>query len=104
MLFRSTPVYKEFYIRFVKTNVNGQVEYLQNPSDGGVWFLCQHHVPHKGEENVFASELLAIGNEEYCAQLKTSTITFSGLPADFEVVTAERQNANLLLKCHKSNC
>ena len=97
------PLYKEFCVRIKSLSANGSFEFLKNPNDGSEWFICQSYIPHQGHKNTFASELIAIGNDVYCVRLEGHRGLSGGLPVDYNIIEANRQNAKMLLLCHPGN-
>lgn len=100
-----TPIYKEFYIRIKREYADGSHTFLQNPVDGSNWFLVQAGMYGGKMKNIFASELLTISESSFYIKLnKGIAELYSSAESDVNIIKANRQNANLLLKCIPTNC
>lgn len=95
-----TAKYKEFYIRIKRLYGNGVSEYIQNPVDGSQWFLVKIN-----DTNAWASELIKVSDSfEYTFVIEHGEAkVYSNDRTDFEIVKANRQNANLMLACSPTN-
>ena len=99
-----TPKYKEFYIRIRRVYSEETSSFVQNPVDGGEWFLVKTGLYGRDMENAFASQLLMISEDKFYFKLHDGVAEiYSGNESDFNIVPADRQNANLLLKCVPTN-
>lgn len=100
-----TPIYQEFYVRIKREFADGSYTYLYNPVDGTEWFLAQAAKYGGTFQNIYASELLTISESSYYIKFnKGIAELYSSATSDFNIVKANRQNANLLLKCIPTNC
>lgn len=99
-----TPKYKEFMIRVRRVYDDGSYIYLYNRKDGSEWFLAQAGMYGGEKKNCYASLLYTISEGGYYISLadKIATI-YSSIQSDFNIVDANRQNANCLLACFPSN-
>lgn len=99
-----TPKYREFYIRVKRMYDTESFTYMQNPTDGTEWFLVKSGINGGELSNVFASQLITIHNDSYFIKLIGGVARlFSGEISDFNIVKANRQNANMMLKCIPTN-
>lgn len=99
-----TPKYNEFYIRIKRMYDAESFTYLQNPTDGSEWFLVKSAINGGVLSNVFASQLILIHHNSYFIKLNGGFAQlFSGEVSDVNIVKANRQNANMLLKCMPTN-
>lgn len=95
-----TPIYKEFMIRVRRVYEDGSFVYLTNDVDGSQWFLVKSGLYGGGMKNVFASTLPAISESSFFVNLKDGIAElYSSSQSDFNIVKANRQNANCLLAC-----
>lgn len=99
-----TPIYQEFYIRVKREYADGSYTYIHNPVNGSEWFIAQV-AKHGGEfANIYASELFTISESSFFIKLNKDVAEFySSAKSDVNIINANRQNANLLLKCVPSN-
>ena len=94
-----TPIFKEVFIR-IKRNES----FLQNPTDGGEWFRVQTCLYGGEIRNVYASQLGLISENRFYLRLeKDIAYLYSGDKSDMNIIPANRQNSNLLLKCIPTN-
>lgn len=99
-----TPKYKEFMIRVRRVYDDGSYIYLYNRKDGSEWFLAQAGMYGGEKKNCYASLLYAISEGTYYISLKDEIATiYSSIQSDFNIVDANRQNANCLLACFPSS-
>lgn len=99
-----TPKYKEFMIRVRRVFDDGSYIYLYNRKDGSEWFLAQTGMYGGEKKNCYASLLYTISEGTYYISLKDEIATiYSSIQSDFNIVDANRQNANCLLACFPSN-
>lgn len=99
-----TPKYKEFMIRVRRVFDDGSFMYIQNRRDGSEWFLAQVGMYGSDKKNCYASLLYTISEGTYYISLKDEIATiYSSIQSDFNIVDANRQNANCLLACFPSN-
>lgn len=99
-----TPKYKEFMIRVRRVYDDGSYIYLYNRKDGSEWFLAQAGIYGGEKKNCYASMLYTISEGSYFISLTDETATiYSSIQSDFNIVDANRQNANCLLACFPSN-
>ncbi len=98
------PVYKEFYIRIKRMYENGAFTYLQNPVDGSTWFLVQVGKYGSQLRNAYASELITISEDSFYFKFNKGIVElYSSAESDLNIIKANRQNANMLLKCIPTN-
>ncbi|MDR1091339.1 MAG: hypothetical protein LBL79_09710 [Prevotella sp.] len=99
-----TPEYKEFYIRIRRVFNDEISSFVQNPVDGSEWFLAKAGLYGSEMKNVYASRLLLISEDRFFIRLnKGFAAVYSGNESDVNIIPAQRQNANLLLKCLPTN-
>jgi hypothetical protein len=99
-----TPRYKEFCIRIKRTLDGDRARYLTNPTDGSPWFVVQAGLYGHPPVNIRASQLPLIADDAYYRRLSGGIARlFSALSVDLRIIDANRQNANLLLKCVPGN-
>lgn len=99
-----TPKYKEFYIRIKRIFGNGIESFIQNPVDGSEWFLVRSGLYGGAMKNAYASQLLMISEDRFYLKLNRNYADlYSGNESDVNIVSANRQNTNLLLKCLPTN-
>lgn len=99
-----TPKYKEFMIRVRRVFDDGSYIYLYNRKDGSEWFLAQTGMYGGEKKNCYASLLYTISEGAYFISLTDEIATiYSSVQSDFNIVDANRQNANCLLACFPSN-
>lgn len=99
-----TPKYKEFMVRVRRMFDDGSYVYLYNRKDGSEWFLAQAGMYGSEKKNCYASLLYTISEGTYYISLTDEIATiYSSIQSDFNIVDANRQNANCLLACFPSN-
>lgn len=99
-----TPKYKEFMVRVRRVFDDGSFMYIQNRRDGSEWFLAKVGMYGGESENCYVSLLYTISEGTYFISLKDEVATiYSGIQSDFNIVDANRQNANCMLACFPSN-
>lgn len=99
-----TPKYKEFYIRVKRVFGNGVESFVQNPVDGSEWFLARVGLYGQKKTNAYASQLLKLSEDRFFIKLNAGFADlYSGNESDVNIIAANRQNANLLLKCLPTN-
>lgn len=99
-----TPKYKEFMVRVRRVFDDGSFMYIQNRRDGSEWFSAQVGMYGSDKKNCYASLLYTISEGTYYISLKDEIATiYSSIQSDFNIVDANRQNANCLLACFPSN-
>lgn len=99
-----TPKYNEFYIRIKRTFGENSFLYVTNPVDGTEWFLAKSGLYGKEMKNVYASQLLTISESSFYIRLnKGIAEIYSSANSDVNIIKANRQNSNLLLKCIPTN-
>ena len=99
-----TPKYKEFYIRIRRVFNEDMSSFIQNPVNGSEWFLVKAGLYGGEMKNVYASQLLLISENLFYIKLnKGYANIYSGNESDVDIIPAQRQNANLLLKCLPTN-
>lgn len=99
-----TPIYKEIKLRIKREYTQENVQYLRNPKDGSEWFLVQCRLYGNEATNIFASQLMSVSEDRFYLNFIGGTILlYSGHEQDLNVVKANTQNKNLLLKCVPGN-
>lgn len=95
-----TPIYKEFKIRVRRVNEDGSFVYVTNDVDGSDWFVVKSGLYGRELTNVFASTLPTISEESFYIRLNDGVAElYSSAQSDFNIIKANRQNANCLLAC-----
>lgn len=99
-----TPIYKEIKLRIKRKYTEENVQYLRNPIDGSEWFLVQCSLYGSEATNIFASQLMSVSEDRFYISFTGNIILlYSGQEHDLNVVKANSQNKNLLLKCVPGN-
>lgn len=99
-----TPKYKEFMVRIRRIYDNGSFEYIKNLDDGTEWFLVKVGMYGKELKNAFASMLITISESFFFGKIGSNCLElYSFKQSDFNIIAADRQNANLMLACNPSN-
>lgn len=99
-----TAKYKEFYIRVRRQLSENSFSYVQNPIDGSNWFLAQVGIYGKAASNAYASKLALISENSLYVKLNGgNAILYSASQSDLNIIYADGQNKNLLLKCNPTN-
>lgn len=95
-----TPVYQEFMVRIRRVNEDGDFVYIQNDTNGSIWFLVQSPLYGGELKNVFVSTLPTISEDNFFILIRNGIAQlYSASQSDFNIVKAGRQNANCLLAC-----
>ena len=100
-----TPQYNEFMVRIRRVYENGAYTYVTNLDDGSVWFTVKAGL-YGGDnlKNIFASQLLSISENSFYGRIGDNCLElYSSSQSDFNIVAADRQNANCMLACNPSN-
>lgn len=99
-----TPINKEIKLRFKQMLGASSYSYLQNPVDGSDWFVLQAGLYGRSMQNVFAPQLITISEESFYLRFNSSVVeVYSGEELDFNIIAANIQNRNMLLKCVPTN-
>lgn len=99
-----TPKYKEFMVRIRRVHDSGAFTYIRNLDDGSEWFLVKTGLYGGKKTNAYASCLIEISDSSYYGRIGDNCLElYSSSQSDFNVVNADRQNANCLLACNPSN-
>lgn len=100
-----TPKYQEFMIRLKRVYENGTFTYVRNLDSGSDWFVVKTKQYGAGDfKNVWASQLVQIADDSFYGKIGDDCLElYSASQSDFNVVDADRQNANCLLACNPSN-
>lgn len=99
-----TPYYKEFMVRIKRVYENGAYTCVQNLDSGGEWFVVKTGLYGGNLENACASQLIQISDDDFYAKIGTDCLElYSANQSDFNIVSADRQNANCLIACNPSN-
>lgn len=100
-----TPIYQEFYVRIKREYEDGSYTFLYNPVDGSEWFLVKAAKYGGQFVNVYASELITISESSFHIRLNKGVAEiYSSAESDVNIIKANRQNANMMLKCIPTNC
>lgn len=100
-----TPVYREFCIRIKREYADKSYTFVYNPVNGSEWFVVQASKYHKGFANIHVSELITISESAFYIKLnKGIAELYSGTTSDVNIIPANTQNSNMLLKCVPTNC
>lgn len=100
-----TPKYREFYICIKRERLDGSYDYVLNPANGREWYIVQSTKCGSKFENIHASELMTISEDSFYIRLNDNIAElYSSSSTDVNIINANRQNANLLLKCVPTNC
>lgn len=95
-----TPIYKEFKIRIRRVNGDMPDIYVVNETNGSNWFTVKASKFGQGSENVFVSTLPSISESSFFINLINGVAQiYSCDQSDFNIIKADRQNANCLLAC-----
>nr|DAP24441.1 MAG TPA: hypothetical protein [Caudoviricetes sp.] len=99
-----TPMYKEFYIRVKRLYADQSYSFIVNPVDGTEWFLARTGLYGKEKKNVYASQLITISENNFFISFNGKYVDiYSGNETDVNIIKANQQNSNLLLKCIPTN-
>lgn len=100
-----TPIRKPFMLRFRRTFENGDYISIINPTNGNEWFPVSVAMYGDGRlRSVYASELMAVSETKfYLAFDKGRVYLYSGNETDLNIINANTQNRNMMLKCVPSN-
>lgn len=99
-----TAKYKEFMVRIRRVFEGGSFTYLQNLDSGGEWFIVKSGLYGGELKNAWVSKLIQISNNSFYGKVGENCFElYSANQSDFNIVDANRQNANCLLACLPSN-
>lgn len=99
-----TPVYKEIKLRIKREFTPSNFQYIRNPKDGSDWFSVRSLMYGQQLKDIHASELMAISEDRFYLQFNEGELLiYSGSESDLNVIKANWQNRNLLLKCVPGN-
>lgn len=99
-----TPKYKEIMVRIKRMVGQTSFVYLQNPSDGSDWFLVKTGIYGGALRNAYASQLMLISEGSlYMTVDGGIVVLYSAEELDCNIVKANRQNGQMLLKCVPTN-
>lgn len=99
-----TPKYKEFMIRVKRMIGATSFTYLQNPVDGSDWFVAKVGMFGAELQNAYASQLILVSEGSLHVRVDGGTVVlYDAEELDFNIVKANRQNGNMLLKCVPTN-
>ena len=99
-----TPKYKEFMVRVKRMIGSTSFVYLQNPIDGSDWFTAKVGMYGRSAENAFASQLMLISEKSLHVMVDGgNAMLYDADELDFNIVKANKQNGNMLLKCVPTN-
>lgn len=103
-----TPKYKMFYLSIKHKLKDGRLCYLINKKTGDRWFLARRKLYGGVLEDAFASQLIQISDTSLFGAIKEEhnqeyIELYSSAQSDFNIIPAQRQNANCMLACLPSN-
>lgn len=99
-----TPYYKEFMVRLRRVYEGGSFTYVMNLDSGGEWFVVKSGLYGGKLQNMYASQLIQISDSSFYGRIGSDCLElYSAAQSDFNIVQADRQNANCLLACNPSN-
>lgn len=99
-----TPIYNEIRVRFKQMIGDTSYSYIQNPVDGSDWFVLQAGVYGHAMQNIFAPQLITISEDVFYLKFNSGVVeVYNGEELDFNIVPANIQNRNMLLKCVPTN-
>lgn len=99
-----TPIYKEFMVRIKRMIGATSFTYLQNPVDGSDWFLAKVGMYGMEVQNAYASQLMLVSEGSLHVRVDGGTVVlYDAEELDFNIIKANRQNGNMLLKCVPTN-
>lgn len=99
-----TPKYKEIMVRVKRMVSQTSFVYLQNPTDGSDWFLAKTGIYGGALQNAYASQLMLISEGSlYMTVDGGNAILYGAEELDCNIVRANRQNGQMLLKCVPTN-
>ena len=99
-----TPKYKEFMVRIKRMIGVTSFVYLQNPVDGSDWFTAKVGMYGKAPQNALASQLMLISEGSLHVMVDGGNVMlYNSDELDFNIIKANRQNGNMLLKCVPTN-
>lgn len=100
-----TPYYKEVMIRIRRVYGTDSYVYVRNLDTGSDWFAVKSKPYGVGDfQNVYASQLIQISDDAYYGRIGENCLElYAASQSDFNIVAADRQNANCLIACNPSN-
>ena len=100
-----TPKYKEFMMRIRRVYGDGTFSYVMNLDSGEEWFVVKTQLYNSGTQtNALVSQLILISNDAFYCRIGDNCVElYSANQSDFNIIDADRQNANCLLACNPSN-
>lgn len=99
-----TPICKEFMVRIKRMISQSSFVYLQNPVDGTDWFTAKVALYGKQAENAYASKLMLISENFIHVMIDgCNAMLYSADELDFNIIKANKQNGEMLLKCVPTN-
>ena len=99
-----TPIYQEFCVRIKREYADGSYTYVYNPTNNSEWYIVQAAMHGGALANVYASELIVLSDGPYFIRFNEGLIEiYAESESDVSIVKANRQNANLMLKCIPTN-
>jgi len=99
-----TPKYKEVMLRIRRMIGPTSYTYLQNPIDGSEWFTVKAGMFGRPIENVFACQLMLVSEGSLHLMIEGGNVVlYDAEELDFNIVKANKQNGNMLLKCVPTN-
>lgn len=99
-----TPKYKEIMVRIKRMIGATSFTYLQNPVDGSDWFVAKVGMYGTELQNAYASQLILVSESSLHVRVDDGfVVLYDAEELDFNIVKANRQNGNMLLKCVPTN-
>lgn len=99
-----TPRYKEFMVRIKRVYEGDNFAYVMNLDSGSEWFVVKAGLYGRELENAYASQLIQVSDEAFYGRIGSNCFElYSATQSDFNIVQADRQNANCLLACNPTN-
>lgn len=99
-----TPRYKEFMIRIRRVYGDNSYTYLTNLDSGDIWFTVKTSLYGGEQKNVWVSQLIQIADNSFYGRIGDDCLElYSANQSDFNIIKADRQNANCMLACLPSN-
>ena len=99
-----TPQQKEFMIRIRRVYNGGNYEYVLNDTDGSNWFIVKTGLYGGEMENAWASKLVMVSQSDFYININKGVAElYSADQSAFNIIKADRQNANCMLACFPSN-
>lgn len=99
-----TPKWKLFKIRIKRVFESDSYKCIVNSETGEDWYEVKCGLCGGKTESVEASKLIMISDKSFYGKIEKDYFRlYSADQSDFNIVNADRQNANCLLSCNPSN-